>query len=150
MGLPSADSYAVILVAFFAQLDLYDEFTRPGRPPAPDLRDGDDEPLKNLRSAAQKEALQRWEIHYLQPWNQRKEERDRKRRRDRKRQRRDEQRSIQSNSAPFTSQLEVMILVVRCATLQIDNHPLLIRISSALHPLLICISSSASSSLVLD
>ena len=108
MGLPSTDCYAFALFTFFAQLDLHDEFTRPGRPPAPDLRVGD-EPLKNLRSAAHKEALQRWEIHYLQPWNQRKEYL----KRDRKRQRRYvEQRSIQSDSAPFTSQLEVMILVV--------------------------------------
>ena len=59
MGLPSADCYAVALVLFFTQLDVYDEFKRPGRPPAPDLRVGD-EPLKNLRSAAHKEALQRW------------------------------------------------------------------------------------------
>ena len=110
MGLPSTDCYAFALFTFFAQLDLHDEFTRPGRPPAPDLRVGD-EPLKNLRSAAHKEALQRWEIHYFQPWKQRKEERDRKRRRDRKRQQ-DEQRSIQSNSAPFTSQLEVINFVV--------------------------------------
>ena len=111
MGLPSADKYAVALVLFFTRLDLSDEFKRPGRPPAPDLRVGD-EPLKNLRRAAHEEALQRWEIHYLQPWKQRQDERDRKLQRDRKRQRRDEQRSIQSNSAPFTSQLEVMILVV--------------------------------------
>ena len=107
MGLPSTDCYAVLLVAFFAKLDACDEFTRPHKPPTPNLR-VKNETLKNLRSAAHEEALQRWEIYYLQPWNQRQEDL----KRDRKRQRRAEQRSIQSDSAPFTSQLEVMILVV--------------------------------------
>ena len=84
MVLPSTDRYAVFLVAFFAKLDGYAELTRPHKPPAPDLRHGN-ETLQNLRSAAHKEALQRWEIDYLQPWKQRKEDSER----DRKRQRRD-------------------------------------------------------------
>ena len=49
MVLPSIDCYAVILVAFFAKLDGYAEFTRPHKPPAPDLRDGN-ETLQNYKA----------------------------------------------------------------------------------------------------
>ena len=167
MVLPATDGYALFLVAFFVQLNGYAELTRPRRPSAPDLRDCD-EWLQNSRSAAYEEALKRWEIGYLQPWQQRKERHDKQKRaerqntlrkraaagdetamqrqdserdrinkskqslrnrtseaaaagdetamqrqdseRDRKRQRRDEQRSIQSDGAPFTSQLDVMMI----------------------------------------
>ena len=72
MVLPATDRYAVLLVAFFVKLNGYAELTRPRRPPAPDLRDGDKR-LQNSRSAAYEEAVERWKINYLQPWKQRKE-----------------------------------------------------------------------------
>ena len=72
MVLPATDLYALLLVAFFVQLNGYAELTRPRRPPPPDLR-GCDECLQNSRSAAYEEAVERWKINYLQPWKQRKE-----------------------------------------------------------------------------
>ena len=128
MVLLSTDGYALCLLAFFATLDEYAQLKRPERPPAPDPRDGD-ETLQNLRSVAYEQAIERWKIEYLQPWEQRKERHDRQKRaerrktlrkrtseaaavgdatamqrqdseRDRKRQRRDDQRSTQSDGAP--------------------------------------------------
>ena len=75
MVLPATDRYALLLVAFFVKLNGYAELMRPRKPPAPNLRDGN-ETLQNSRSAAYEEALKRWEIDYLQPWQQRKERHD--------------------------------------------------------------------------
>ena len=141
MVLPATDCYAVLLAAFFVRLDGYAELTHPRKPPAPKWVSN--ERLQNSRSAAYEEALKRWKIDYLQPWQQCRERHDKQKsaerlktlrnrtseaaagaagdetaiqrqdsERDRKRQRRDEQRSIQCDGAPFTSQLDVMILDV--------------------------------------
>ena len=75
----STDDYALCLLAFFAALDGYAQLKRPERPPAPDPRDGD-ETLQNLRSVAYEQAIERWKIEYLQPWEQRKERHDRQKR----------------------------------------------------------------------
>ena len=75
MVLPSTDRYALCLVACFAMLDGYAELKRPDKPPAPDKLVSN-ETLQDLRSAAYEEALQRWKIDYLQPWQQRKERHD--------------------------------------------------------------------------
>ena len=82
MVLPATDLYALLLVAFFVQLNGYAELTRPRRPPPPDLR-GCDECLQNSRSAAYEEAVERWKINYLQPWKQRKERHDKQKRAER-------------------------------------------------------------------
>ena len=79
MVLLSTDDYALCLLAFFAALDGYAQLKRPERPPAPDPRDGD-ETLQNLRSVAYEQAIERWKIEYLQPWEQRKERHDRQKR----------------------------------------------------------------------
>ena len=71
MVLPSNDRYALCFVPFFAMFDGYAELKRPGKPPAPDQRVSDGT-AQDLRNAAYEEALQRWKIDYLQPWQQRK------------------------------------------------------------------------------
>ena len=81
MVLPATDGYALYLAAFFVKLDGYAELTYPRKPSAPDLRVK--EWLRNSRSAAYEEAVERWKIDYLQPWKQRKERHDKQKRAER-------------------------------------------------------------------